>query len=242
MMARLRRWDWKGAAIIGGGVVVALLISWVLYAQASQRAQIDGLSRALAAQCRQTKKLGASCVARPPASVRANPAKPTQAVPGPSGPQGPGPTDAQVYAAVAAYFRAHPVTNNTPPSPAVVQRYVDRYLAAHPAPSGPPGSPGATGSAGTNGTNGADGTDGRGISTMACSGTDLIVTYTDSSTQDLGAGSCGQGPAGPKGEPGQPVQSFTYTVPGVAGVGSTTYLCTWDGQSTSQPHYDCVQQ
>lgn len=230
MMARVRRLDWRGIGIVAAAVVIGLVISWVLVVQQQQRAQIHGLSTALNAQCRQTKRLGASCVARPPASVRANPAEPTQPVPGPSGPQGPGPTAAQVRAAVAAYFALHPVTSSTPPDPAVVQRYVNAYLAAHPAPSGPPGP---TGSPGT------DGTAGRGIASTACSGTHLVVTYTDGSTQDLGDGSCGQGPRGDQGQPGQPVASYSYTTTDALGA-KHTYECTWDGQSASQPHYDCT--
>lgn len=205
--------------------------------------QIDGLSKALTAQCQQTKRLGHKCVAAPAASVRANPAQPTVSPqPGPAGPQGPGPTDAQIQTAVAAYFAAHPVINDTPPSPSVVQAFVTAYLVAHPAPQGSPGPAGSPGSTGQTGATGATGANGRGIFNIACNDTHLVVTYDDSAgtTQDLGSGSCGQGPQGPQGEPGKPVASYSYTVHGP--LGDTSYTCTWDGESETSPHYDCSQQ
>lgn len=227
------------------GLVLILLCAvavWVVPKVITLSDQVDGLSRALDKQRQQVQQLGASPVAPPASKVKQNPATP---IPNPTA-AGSGPTDEQVRAAVAAYFSAHPVVDDSPPDPATVQRYVDAWLAAHPAPSGPAGTPGATGSPGTNGQDGATGpagASGRGITSVSCSGGHLVVTYDDAAgtTQDLGDGSCGQGPKGDQGDPGQPVHSYTYTVPGVLG-GSTTYACTWDGQSTSAPHYDCVQQ
>lgn len=207
-------------------------------------AQVHGLSVAVSAQCSQTKKLGQKCVAKPPSEIKQNPSQPTVSPsPGPSGPQGPGPTYAQIETAVAAYFAAHPVVDNTPPDASVVQLFVDAYLVAHPVPAGSPGatgSPGANGQTGADGATGPAGSNGRGISGIACSDTHLVVTFDDSAgtTQDLGAGSCGQGA---KGDQGEPVHSYTQTIPGVLGA-STTYLCTWDGASKTEPHYDCVQQ
>jgi hypothetical protein len=195
-------------------------------------AQVNGLSTAVDNARKQITQLGASPSVPPASKVRENPEQPVTT------PQPVGPSDAQVRAAVAAYFAANPVTNNTPPDPAVVQKFVDAYLAAHPAPPGPSGSPGATGSTGATGATGAQGQKGdpgRGVSQVSCSDTHLVVGFDDGTTQDLGAGSCGQG------APAQPVHSYTETRPGPLG-GSETYLCTWDGESTSEPHYDCQKQ
>lgn len=225
-------------------VLLAAAVTILAVGFGQTTAQVDGLSKALTAQCNQTKRLGHKCVAAPAPSVRANPGQPTvSAQPGPSGPQGPGPSDAQVETAVAAYFAAHPVINDTPPDPATVQAFVDAYLVAHPAPAGSPGatgSPGANGQTGATGATGPAGSNGRGISNIACSDTHLVVTYDDSAgtTQDLGAGSCGQGP---KGDQGEPVASYSYTVPGALGT-SQTYNCVWDGESKTAPHYSCTQQ
>lgn len=49
------------------------------------------------------------------------------------------------------------------------------------------GAPGADGADGADGASGADGADGRGIASMAIDGNDhLIITYTDSTTEDAG--------------------------------------------------------
>lgn len=243
---RINRVVLPAVGVLAAGFTMAIILISVLLQQ------VDGLSTALTAQCNQTKRLGHKCVAAPAPSVRANPDRPTVSpAPGPAGPQGqqgqqgPGPSDAQVQTAVAAYFAEHPVVNSAPPAPSVVQAFVTAYLQQHPVPAG---SPGATGAAGAAGRDGATGAAGRGIASISCTSTHLLVTYNDQAgtTQDLGAGSCGQGPAGspgpagPQGEPGKPVASYTYTVPGA--LGSTTYECTWDQQSTTAPHYSCAQQ
>jgi hypothetical protein len=240
-------WARKHLRMLIGTTVLILLSAvalWVVPTVVTLTDQVDGLSRALDKQRDQAKKLGATPVAPPASKVKEDPATP---IPNPTVAAS-GPTDEQVRNAVAAYFQQHPVVNDTPPDAATVQRFVDAWLAAHPAPSGPAGSPGPNGSPGTSGQDGAAGlagANGRGITSVACTGGHLVVTYDDQAgtTQDMGDGSCGRGPQGeqgPAGEPGQPVHSYTYTVPGV--LGSTTYVCTWDGQSTAAPHYDCQQQ
>lgn len=143
-MARLRRADWRGVAIIAGAVVVGLAISWVLWAQQTQRQQIAGLSTALAAQRQQAQQSGQTPVAQPPDRVREHPERPTvKPEPGPSGPQGPGPTDAQVRAAVDAYFAEHPVADGRAPTPAEIAAAVINYLKEHPPKQGERG-PGPT--------------------------------------------------------------------------------------------------
>lgn len=100
-----------------------------------QRKQISGLSKALDAQRDQVKKLGATPVAPPADKVRENPTAP---IPTPSTTVV-GPSDAQVFAAVADYFKSHPVG----PTPADIAAAVVNYLTVHPPAAGPKGDPGA---------------------------------------------------------------------------------------------------
>lgn len=105
-----------------------------------QARQISGLSAGLAAQRQQAQQAGQTPVARPPSEVRQDPARPlTTPVPGPTGERGPGPTDEQVAAAVAEYFRAHPVAGGKDPSPAQIAAAVVNYLRKHPPAQGEQG-------------------------------------------------------------------------------------------------------
>lgn len=63
---------------------------------------------------------------------------------GPPGPQGPGPSDAQVQTAVQAYLVAHPIAGQ-PPTDTQVAAVVAVYMTQHPAPSGAAGPTGAQG-------------------------------------------------------------------------------------------------
>ena len=66
---------------------------------------------------------------------------------------------------------------------------------------GPKGDKGDAGQDGTDGKNGADGKDGRGIKSVTTNDKgDLIITYTDGTTENAGKVS---GPKGDKGEPGK---------------------------------------
>lgn len=167
-MARLRRADWRGVAVIAGAVLIGLLISWVLWAQQEQRRQIDGLSTALTAQCDQTKRLGASCVARPPAAVKASPDRPTRsAKPGPQGPAGANGLSI-VGARIdscrlvlvredGAEYDAGPVCGASgSPGPAG-----SRGPSGAPGTAGQPGPSGAPGPSGPPGPAGEDGADGQ---------------------------------------------------------------------------------
>lgn len=64
--------------------------------------------------------------------------------PGPQGSQGPGPSDEQVAAAVAAYLAQHPIAG-LPPTQEQVSAVVAVYMTQHPAPAGSPGPTGAAG-------------------------------------------------------------------------------------------------
>ncbi len=139
-----------------------------------QGAQIDALSSGLATTERQLLAHGISPSAPPPQVI-------ISGVPGASGPtgqQGPGPSDAQVAAGVAAYLALHPVPGvsnaqiaaavtahlvaspppsgpqGPGPSDQQIAVAVASYMAANPAPSGPSGPPGADGKDGVDGSPG----------------------------------------------------------------------------------------
>lgn len=233
MMVRVNPWlarYWRRLALI---TALCVLAAGLIYVYSLVR-QIQGLSAGTAAACQQVKRLGEACVANPPASIRANPAEPTRsAVPGPSGPAG-----ANGRSIIGARIDSCRLILIRDDSREFDAGPVCGARGAQGSP-GPTGSPGANGKDGANGSNGTDGQNGASITGVRCTDTHFIVTISTTGDIDLGAGSCGQGP---KGDPGEPVHSYTYTVHGVAGVGDTTYLCTWDGDSTSEPHYDCQQQ
>lgn len=114
---------------------------------------------------------------------------------GATGAQGPGPSDAQVQAAVDTYLAAHPPSGTVPAaqveadvagylslhppasgrdaSAAQIDASVAAYMAAHPAPSGPPGQDGQDGKQGNPGVNGAPGSPPAGWTWTDASG----VTY-----------------------------------------------------------------
>lgn len=164
------------AAVLALALLAILVLVWMVTRLGAASGQLDTQRRQLSAQNaaitqlaaglgtteQQLKAHGISPSAPPPASIIA------QA--GPAGPPGPGPSDAQVQAAVDVYLGEHPPTGTVPaaqveadvtaylaqhppapgppPSDAQVADAVATYMAAHPAPSGPPGSPGAQGQPG----------------------------------------------------------------------------------------------
>ena len=92
-------------------------------------------------------------------------------------------------------------------------------------PQGPAGSTGATGPAGSTGSTGAAGTDGNGITSVALSGNDLTLTYSNSSTQNVGniRGPVGEtGAAGADGG-GAALTDFSVTTASASGSGSLGY-------------------
>ncbi len=142
MMARIRhrlggRFDWRDL----GAVLVALLIGGLvglgLWQQHDQQSQITGLSSALDKQRDQVKQLGKQPVAPPASKVRENPDAPIP-TPTPSA-TAVGPSDGQVYAAVAAYCGQ--ATKPCQPDVPVAQiaAAAVNYLRSHPAPAGPKG-------------------------------------------------------------------------------------------------------
>jgi len=92
-------------------------------------------------------------------------------------------------------------------------------------PQGPAGSTGATGPAGSTGSTGAAGTDGNGITSVALSGNDLTLSYSNSSTQNVGniRGPVGAtGAAGADGG-GAALTDFSVTTASASGSGSLGY-------------------
>lgn len=106
---------------------------------AHQSEQIDALAAALAAEQEAAEDRGETPVAPDPSELLDDPSYEPE--PGPQGDPGPGPSDTQVYAAVAAYFTAHPVEDGEDASPAAIAAAVANYLAENPPEKGDPGSP-----------------------------------------------------------------------------------------------------
>jgi len=201
---RQRSARWAGVAVL---VAIAGYVVWGSRVSQDHAAAQDRAITALSAQIEAYRAQAAQHglpTGPPPVAI----------VQGATGPAGPGPTDAQVAAAVVAYLIAHPpaadasqgqVTDavsvylaahppapGPPPSDAQVASAVAAYMAAHPAPSGPPGEQGTQGDPGP------------------------------------------AGPVGPAGAPGPDPAGWTWTDP--QGV---TYDCAQDGQQPS-PHYTCT--
>ncbi len=204
-LARRRR-VWRAAGVVLL-VVVAGYAVWGIRALQEANTARDRAIGALSVQVEAYRSQAAEHglpTGPPPVSI----------VQGATGPAGPGPTDAQVAAAVAAYLILHPPAANVapadvtaavaaylaqhppapgpPPSDAQVSSAVAAYMAAHPAPSGPAGP---TGPAGVQGD---------------------------------------PGPAGPAGAPGSAPAGWTWTDPS-----GTTYDCAQDSQQPA-PHYTCT--
>lgn len=98
----------------------------------SQGQAVSALAGAVESERAQIRALGGTPVVPPPQVI-------ISGVAGAPGIQGPGPSDAQVASAVAAYLTAHPVPGV---SGEQVAAAVTAYLIATPAPSGPSGPPG----------------------------------------------------------------------------------------------------
>lgn len=135
--------DWSAWAAT---VLVAVAIGWTVTqvrqqvdANDHQSQQIAALAAALEAEQEAAEERGETPVAPDPADLLEDPEYSPE--PGPSGPPGPGPSDTQVYAAVSAYFAAHPVEDGEDASPAAIAAAVGNYLTEHPPAEGDPGPP-----------------------------------------------------------------------------------------------------
>jgi len=125
--------------------------------QASQSQVIDNLAGGLALTEQQLTSHGIKPLPPPPQTIIQQ---------GAAGPPGPGPSDAQIAAAVAEYLKANPPASGpagapgkdgAPASTEQIAAAAARYLAANPPAAGPPGPAGEAGPAGPTGDAGPAG-------------------------------------------------------------------------------------
>lgn len=142
-LAKRRLGDW---AVVAVSILVAIALGWTVtrvqqqvVRNDRQSEQIDALAAALAAEQDAAEDRGQTPVTPDPSDLLDDPE--FEPKPGPSGPPGPGPSDTQVYAAVSAYFMAHPVQDGEDASPAAIAAAVGNYLAENPPAQGEPGPP-----------------------------------------------------------------------------------------------------
>lgn len=167
-LTKQRIGDW---AVWAAVALVAAAIAWIAVGAGRQSDRVDrqdeqiaALSQALADEQSAAEAEGLTPVAPPPDDLLDDPEY--EPLPGPSGPPGPAPTQAQIGAEVAQYFEEHPLLGQ--PTAAELAAAVASYLAEHPAEvpddrvyeaiavyltANPP-------PAGEDGTDGKDGTDG----------------------------------------------------------------------------------
>jgi hypothetical protein len=131
--------DWAVALI---SAAFAVVLGVLIHQVDVMRQQLTAVTAALEDEQSNVEDLGGEPVAPDAEDLLANPEY--APVPGPQGEQGeqgPGPTASQVYAAVAAYFTAHPVRDGEDASPAAIAAAVANYLTEHPPAQGDPGPP-----------------------------------------------------------------------------------------------------
>lgn len=153
--AMMRRSWWTVAVGFLTVVLLAVVLVMLLKIGAASR-QLDDL-RSQQSQDSKAVSLLSSNLADAQAQLKQHGITPTQpppaqiiaqaGPPGPQGAQGPGPSDAQVQAAVQAYLTVHPIAGQ-PPTDAQVAAVVAVYMAQHPPAAGPTGPVGATGAQG----------------------------------------------------------------------------------------------
>lgn len=139
---------WWGATLALGAVVLAALTVFLLLKVSTAASELDSLR---AQQVSQDKVVGdlSTGLSMAESQLRQHGIEPVPPPPqtiieqGATGPQGPGPSDAQVATAVAAYLLAHPAPAGPPPSVGVVSAAVAQYLQANPPAAGKDGVPGA---------------------------------------------------------------------------------------------------
>lgn len=194
---------------VGGAALMAVVLFVLFLDQRSQTSALAGQVGALASAANQNAA-GERTLASQVQQLGGTPAVrvPTAAV-GPSGPQGPGPSQQQINDAVNAYFGAHPLPPGQLPTATQVATAVAAYLEAN-----PPVTPAQVVAAvvsycstanGCRGPSGADGQPGQ-------NATDAQVAAAVSAYCSQASNPC-QGPAGPTGATGP---SGAQGVPGPA--------------------------
>lgn len=221
------------AAAVAGGVILVTWMSWLTVrhttdvsakdnAQSAKTSAVASAS-AVGSVANQGKALASNVTDECQSAVfrRANPALCVQAsvlvtatpvvIPGPQGPQGPGPSQQQIEQAVASYCAL--VTCVTGPTAPQVAQAVATYCNVHGQCQGPPGATGSTGPAGPTGSTGQPGSPGQNATADQIA--DAVTTYCGTHSNCTGKdGADGQpGPSGASGQSGQPGQapvSWTY--------------------------------
>jgi hypothetical protein len=136
-LAKRRLGDW---AVVAVSILVAVALGWTVTQVQQQGArndrqseQIDALAGALTAEQEAAEDRGETPVAPEPEELIDDPEAEL--------PEPRGPSDEQVYAAVSAYFTAHPVQDGENASPAAIAAAVGNYLSENPPEQGDPGPP-----------------------------------------------------------------------------------------------------
>lgn len=246
-LRELGRRHWGRAVIAVLFVAFAAFTIGKLYAASSQldtqAKVVSGLASGLSGAQSQLKQHGIAPSQPAPSQIIAQ-----AGPPGPQGSQGPGPSDEQVAAAVAAYLAQHPIAG-LPPTQEQVSAVVAVYMTQHPAPAGSPGPTGAAGP-GPSDTQIADAVavweSGHPVATVtgpSGAAGPLGPQGSQGPPGPSGVGATGpQGPQGSQGQPGDPgptgpsgpaPSGWVQVEQGV--LGPTTQTCSPD----PAPHYTC---
>jgi hypothetical protein len=135
-IAKRRLGDW---AVTLASLAFAIVLGVLIHQVGVMRQQVNALEMALDDEQANVEDLGGEPVAPEAEDLLEDPEY--EPLPGPQGEQGPGPTDSQVYTAVAAYFTTHPVEDGEDASPAAIAAAVANHLTANPPAQGDPGPP-----------------------------------------------------------------------------------------------------
>jgi len=167
------------------------------------------------------------------------------AVPGPSGPPGPGPSQAEIDGAVNRYFDAHPLPAGQLPPVTEVAGLVAQYLQANPPAAGQNASPQMVADAVMNycdGHNGCAGPAGQNATDtqVATAVANFCAAHDGCRGPQGAAGQDGvNGKDGANGTNGKPPATYTVLVPAVVGP-PTTETCTRTNTDDSNPSYACA--
>jgi hypothetical protein len=203
---------WGRDVFIGGLAVFALL---GYFSTQATHHDNEKLTQQVGVLAQQVRGLGATPSVSPSASE------------GPAGKQGPGPSNAQIAAAVEDYCALREGCAGVP-SRAQVALAVQAFCAAGACkgPSGRPGAAGASGARGAAGASGASGAPGSGPTSDQVAS--AVAAYC------AAHGDC-TGPAGPKGDTGA---SGAAGAAGASGRGIASIDCSGIPAETLTIHYD----
>lgn len=218
-------------AAVAGGVILITWMSWLTVRHTtdvsakdsaiSEKTSVAASASAVGSVANQGKALASNVTDECQSAVfrHANPALCVQAsvlatatpvvIPGPQGPQGPGPSQSQIEQAVASYCAL--VTCGTGPTAPQVAQAVATYCNSHGQCVGLSGSTGPVGPTGSTGPVGNPGAAGQNATADQIA--DAVTTYCGAHNNCAGKdGSDGPaGASGASGQSGQPPISWVYT-------------------------------